>query len=45
MDLNKERLKNRLNVKFEPLKRGPGSVKRLQLPERFSKDLSKDKDK
>jgi hypothetical protein len=29
MDINKERLKNRLNVKFEPLKLQPASMKKL----------------
>lgn len=45
MDLNKERLKSRLNVKFEPLKNPPGSLKRLKLPERISKEFSKEKEK
>jgi len=37
MDLNRERLKNRLNVKFEPLKLQPSSTKRLNMPERIFK--------
>lgn len=39
MDFNKEKLKNRLNVKFEPFKAHPTSLKRLQLPEKHSKDI------
>ena len=43
MDINKEKLKNRLNVKFEPFKAHPTSLKRLQLPEKIIKDIPLDR--
>jgi hypothetical protein len=41
----KEKLKNRLNIKFEPIKVQPASMKRLALPDRISKEFSHDRAK
>ena len=40
MDVNKERLKNRLNVKFEPLKMHAASTKNLAVLAKLEPDTT-----